>query len=201
LTDLQAGSAIGNRHEAKSAQQACVTELSQIDSLPMNEMTFHRTGMTAAEFGEHFPEITVGLNWQRFQDEAWPVQRQVLTDRDELLGFYTFFRRSLGRVMPHFLHWVASRQMAIADVLRNIDRIPAEHRQVIDHFVALWADGSGPIELKLPTYRFGQNKHFIVDGNHRACAVALSQRPFRLELYSIDGPVERDALVDVVHCR
>ncbi len=159
------------------------------------------TDITAAQYAKRFPDIGVGLNWDRFRAEAWPVQRRLLTDRDELLTYYTFFRRSLGRVMPHFLHWLASRQMRVAEVLRDYDRIPAEHRETIDHFFNIWAEGAGPLEMELPTYRFGGNQHFIVDGNHRACAIALSQKPFRITLFSIDGPVERDALVDVVHCR
>ena len=157
--------------------------------------------MTAANYRERFPEIAVGLNWTRFAAEDWPVERRVLTDRAELLRFHTFFRRSLGRIMPHFLHWVASRQMRMDEVLENFARIPPKDRATIEYFAAQWTEGSGPIEMDLPTYRFRGNEHFILDGNHRACAIALSGRPFRIDLYSIAGPLDRDALVDVVHCR
>jgi hypothetical protein len=125
----------------------------------------------------------------------------VISDRTELLGFHTFFRRSLGRVMPHFLHWVASRQMRLGEVMRLYHRIPVEHRQIVGHFVHAMADSTGPITLELPTYQFAGNQHFILDGNHRACAIALSGRAFRITLHSIHGPVDRNALVDVVHCR
>jgi hypothetical protein len=167
----------------------------------MTQALFHPTGMTAPDYARHFPDIGVQLNWRRFEAEGWPVERRVLTDRDELLGFHTFFRRSLGRVMPHFLHWVASRQMRIGEVLDHLGRIPQEHRATIDYFVEQWLDDAGPIEMDLPIYRFRGDGHFIVDGNHRACAIALSGRPFRIELFSIAGPLDRDALVDIVHCR
>jgi hypothetical protein len=156
---------------------------------------------SAASFRRQFPEITVELNWRRFEAEGWPVTQRVVSERDKLLQFHTFFRRSLGRVMPHFLHWVASRQMRLEEVLRLYHRIPAEHREIIAHFADQLADGHGTVSLDLPTYQFAGNQHFILDGNHRACAILLSGRPFRITLHSVHGPVERDALVDVVHCR
>ncbi|WP_172122513.1 MULTISPECIES: hypothetical protein [unclassified Devosia] len=157
--------------------------------------------LTAADYREQFPDITVGLNWERFAAERWPIERRTLTNRQELLGFHTFFRKSLGRIMPHFLHWLASQQMRMGDVVENFARIPAEHRASVEYFVAQWASSPGPLQLELPTYRFAPSEHFILDGNHRATAIALSGKPFRIELVSVVGPRERDALVDVASCR
>ncbi|WP_108395919.1 hypothetical protein [Devosia submarina] len=159
------------------------------------------TKMTAADYRRHFPQIESGFNWERFAAERWPIERRVLTNREELLGFYTFFRSSLGRVMPRFLHWLASRQMRMAEVLEKLHRLPTEDRQSINYFLKLWSVSTEPISMDLPTYRFGETEHFIMDGNHRACAIALSGRPFRIELYSIAGPREPDALVDLASCK
>ena len=157
--------------------------------------------MSAGDYAREFPEITVGLNWDRFASEGWPVHHRIVTDREELLEYFTFFRCSLGRIMPRFFHWLASRQMRIRDVLKHVGRIPDEHRASLDYFADNWRDGTGPIEMSLPTYRIGESDHFILDGNHRACALALSDRPFRLDLFSIEGPMDRQALVDAVNCR
>lgn len=167
----------------------------------MTQVPHFPTEMTAADFRQHFPQIESGFNWERFAAERWPVERRVLTNREDMLGFYTFFRSSLGRVMPRFLHWIASRQMRLAEVLDSLHQLPTEDRQSIEYFLEQWSGGSGLISMDLPTYRFSETAHFIMDGNHRACAIALSGKPFRIELYSIAGPRERDALVDVASCR
>lgn len=167
----------------------------------MTQVLLRPAEMTAADFRDQFPEIEAGLNWERFAAEGWPIEHRVLTDREELLGFYTFFRRSLGRIMPHFLHWVASRQMRMAEVLEHIERLPPRDRATIGHFRAQWQSGTEPIRLQLPTYQFGDGENFLLDCNHRTTAIALSGRPFRIELFSVLGPRERDALVDVASCR
>ena len=167
----------------------------------MTQAMLQPAEITATEYRQLFPEIEAGLNWERFAAERWPVEYRVVTERDELLQFFTFFRSSLGRVMPHFLHWLASRQMRMGEVLRHIEQLPPRDRATIEHFRGQWQGGSEPIALQLPTYQFGGGEHFLLDCNHRATAIALSGRPFRIELFSVTGPRERDALVDSVSCR
>jgi hypothetical protein len=162
---------------------------------------FERLDMTAADYADRFEAITVRLNWRKFAAESWPVERHVVTDPLALSQFHTFFRKSLGRVNPHFLHWIASRQMQVEEVLAKLGRLPRADRTSIEQIAAEFGQMREPVRLTLPTYELGDGQRFIMDGNHRACGLALSGQPFELELYSIAGPVTREALVDLVHCR
>lgn len=157
--------------------------------------------MTAADYAKRFSDIAVRLNWQKFAAENWPVRRCTVTDPQVLGQFYTFFRSSLGRINPHFLHWVAVRQMPVSTVLARLKGVPEADRTAIEEIAAQFRQSAEPVCLTLPTFELGNGRRFLLDGNHRACGLALSGRPFRLDLYSLAGPATHETLIDLVHCR
>lgn len=160
-----------------------------------------RPALSPQAFRARFPEITVGLNWSRFEAEFWPVSRLRVTDPTELGRFHTFFRFSLGRINGHFLHWLFMRQMRVDEVIAKLDRVPEPHRSSIRHFADLYRDGPAPVRLEVPTFALPQGGQYIMDLNHRLCGLALSAVPFELDLFSIQGPIEKSTLKDATHCR
>lgn len=159
------------------------------------------SGLDPAAFKARFPEITVGFNWRRFEDEAWPIERRFVTDRDEILSFHTFFRYSLGRINGHFLHWLFMRQMRVAEVLHKLHRVPERDTCSIRFFAQRYAAAEGPITLAVPAFALPGGGQYLMDFNHRLCGLALSRADFVLDLHSVHGPVSADTLKDATHCR
>lgn len=167
----------------------------------MNSPYHSAAFLNATDYKTVFPEIRTILNWRRFEEEKWPVARSVITARADLLALFTCLRSSLGRPDAHFLHWLFSRKMPVGEVLEQFRRIPRRDAEKIDHFRAIYTNSSDPVRLMAPAYQLANGRYYLLDANHRCCALAAANRPFELELYAICGPLERDAQDDVLRCR
>ncbi|SDG88606.1 hypothetical protein [Pelagibacterium luteolum] len=152
-------------------------------------------------YRNRFPDITVGFNWQRFETEQWPVERQVVVDRGQILSFHTFFRYSLGRINGHFLHWLNMRLMTVGEVLKKLDRVPKTDQDSIRYFASLYDAANEPVELSIPTFALPHGGQYLMDFNHRVCGLALSGVEFRLDVHSIKGPLSAEVLKDATHCK
>lgn len=157
--------------------------------------------LSAAEYKNFFPDIRTMLNWDRFDKEKWPVAYTILTGRGELLELFTFLRSSLGQINGRFLHGLFSRQMPVEEVLEKFSRIPQADQATIAYFRAVYAQSGAPVRLKLPAYRVTAGRHYLLDGNHRCCALAAARVPFTIDLYAICGPLDPDAQSEARRCR
>lgn len=156
--------------------------------------------LTPEQYEAMFPEINVDLNWAAFKRDRWPVRTEIITDPARLRTAFTCFRSSLGRVDPHFLHWLFARNMAIFEVERRYRSLRAADQVRSDRFERLFRD-QGYAKLAIPVFDLGNGRFYLLDGNHRCLALCRSGVPFKVDVYAIVGPVTATASVDLVRCR
>ena len=158
-----------------------------------------RASPTPAQFADKFKEhIRVGLNWDRFLAERWPIERVTLNDRE-----------SLGRCfMPWYVGKVgedaayddtAAAPMSVKDVPKATEILNEERREGIEEKIDDFLDEQGVIRFTAPSYGLPDGGHFILDRNHRLSALAMSSLPFEVELWNVRGPFEEDCLLDLNH--
>jgi hypothetical protein len=90
--------------------------------------------------------------------------------------------------------WVSP--MTVRDVRQRLGEFTPANR---DAFLAYASQFStqGNVELTLPAYGLGSNGYLLLDGNHRATAIAMCDIPFEMSLAILDGPVDRRILRDL----
>ena len=113
---------------------------------------------------------------------------------------FTCFRSSLGRVDPHFLHWLFARNMAIFDVERRYGSLRSNDRARCDRLEGIFRS-QGYAELAIPVFDLGNGRFYLLDGNHRCVALCRSGVPFKVDIYAIVGPVAASSSIDLVQCR
>lgn len=144
--------------------------------------------MTPDEFAHQFNQIRFNLNWRAFQKWRWPIRTIVISEREALLALRTGFRMRYGRLEPHFLKTVMSHYMSVGQVVNNLDRFSDRRQKIFSSYHQTFAEAKEPIDLQFAAYDMGQNRQLILDGNHRACALALADVRFQVTLFSIVGP-------------
>lgn len=147
-----------------------------------------RDGIDAHIYGEKFPAIHFNFNWQAFAAQDWPVSVHRICERADLLALRTAFRRRFGRFDPRFIKTVFSHYATVGEALVHVDTFKPRRQAIIEGYREQFAAHDGVVELELPVYRIRNGYELILDGNHRACALALTDVPFHLTLYTIDGP-------------
>ncbi|GHA11504.1 hypothetical protein GCM10007989_02270 [Devosia pacifica] len=154
----------------------------------------------AEQFLLRFPDIRAGLNKSRFVAENWPVAVDIVEAPDQIGRLFTCFRISLGRINPHFLHWLRVRNMTVAEAVRRIDRMPSAERRTVLSFATEFRRQPNA-SLELPCYRLSDGNSLILDGNHHAVALALSGRTSKVVLHCIEGPMDESAIKGIELCR
>jgi len=154
---------------------------------------------TAKELAEKFREdIRVGLNWDRFLAEQWPIERVKLTTRESLKHCFTpWYVGKAGDEVAYDDDDAVP--MSTKDVPKAVDILSEERKADIEEKIDKFLDESGTIRFIAPTYGLPDGGYFILDRNHRLAALAASALPFEVELWNIRGPLEEDCLLDLAH--
>lgn len=142
----------------------------------------------ADEYRSLFPRIHFDLAWEAFAQQNWPVDRLTLVRRDELLTLKTAFRIRFGKVAPRFLKTLGSHFMSVEEALAHLNLMDERRQQIILEYREQFTTAAHPVRLRLATYRLDDRTQLILDGSHRACALASADCDFELTLYRIKGP-------------
>jgi hypothetical protein len=138
-----------------------------------------------------------GLNWKRFFLEMWPVSVAVVTHQDEIRQLFLPWYFTDTSVDARF-NDPDAHPYRVGDALDRWQVLSATRRSLIDRY-RLVLSSRLTSKVVVPVYLLRDGDRLLLDGCHRACALALlSQRP-PVQLLLIGGPFERSALADLVH--
>lgn len=142
--------------------------------------------------------IRVGLNWDRFFAERWPVERIVL-DSHELLSrcFMPWYVGARGDEIAYDA--AGAVPMSLADVPKAMPILHEDRQADILQYVEAFRTQTEPIAFSTPSYALPDGKYFVMDGNHRLSALTLNSLPFEVTLWNICGPLDSDCLLDLIH--
>lgn len=150
-------------------------------------------------FAARFREvIRIGLNWDRFFAEKWPIE-VVMLDSPEDLGrcFMPWYIGKKGDEVAY--DFPGAAPLKLTDVPKSVDILNLERQSDIHEVVAEFGREKETIEFTVPTYGLPNDQYFVLDGNHRLSALTLISVPFKVTLWNVGGPLDPDCLLDLVH--
>lgn len=149
------------------------------------------------QFEEKFREaIRVGLNWERFLAEHWPIERVTLASEADLERCFTPWYVGKGAEELPYDHPHAA-PMSLSDVPHAFTILSDERKSDIQAKIDKLRTGPSPARFIAPTYALPDGCYFILDKNHHLSALALSGKPFEVELWNVLGPLEKECLLDL----
>lgn len=158
--------------------------------------------MDLADFTTRFgPGIRARLDWPRLAGTRPHVHVETLVGdaakRSLARLFTVWYTDSAGADTP----WdtPGSRPLRVATADRTLRTWPDNRRLTVTTLTRAYADGPGPVSLTLPVYRVGEDRHVLLDGNHRAVAAHRADAEVCLTLCSLTGPVRESILPDLRH--
>jgi hypothetical protein len=156
-----------------------------------------RPSPTPEQFKEKFCEsIRVGFNWDRFVTELWPIERVLLVSENDLGRCFTPWYVGKGAEELPFDHPHAV-PMSLSDVPKAFAILSDERKADIQEKIDSFRGGPSPVRFIAPTYALPDERYFVLDKNHRLSALALSGKPFEVELWNVRGPFEKECLLDL----
>lgn len=142
--------------------------------------------------------IRVGFNWDRFFEEGWPVEAVTLNSHADLMRcFMPWYIGKTGNEV-NYDHPEAA-PMNLGDVPATMQILNEERQGDIQDYVKKFNKERGVVEFTAPTYTLPENRHFVLDRNHRLSALMLAKAPFKVTLWNVCGPLDPDCLLDLIH--
>lgn len=152
---------------------------------------------TPKEFENQFREvIRVGLNWDRFLRERWPIEVVKLSTSEELARCFTpWYVGKSAEELPY--DHPNAVPMSLSDVPKAFMILSDERRtdiqDKIDHFRSV----KSTVRFIAPTYSLPNDCYFVLDKNHSLSSIAIGGNAFEVELWNVCGPFEKECLLDL----
>jgi hypothetical protein len=148
-------------------------------------------------------DIKVHLNWLKLIADRWPVRVVTIRSRAELLGLYTCSYASPDRINLNYDAPNAT-PMRIADLLhrwRDFPDVTAQgiSKERVQDYVDRFSSAAATGRLIGAAYDLKEGRLLLLDGHHRALALASLDLPFRVRLAVISGPLDEAVLPDLRH--
>jgi hypothetical protein len=148
-------------------------------------------------------DIKVHLNWLKLIADRWPVRVATIRSRAELLSLYTCSYASADRVNLNY-DAPGATPMRIADLLhrwRDFPDVAAQgiSKERVQDYVERFSSAGGTVRLIGAAYDLKEGRLLLLDGHHRALALASLDRSFMLRLAVISGPLDEAVLPDLRH--
>ncbi len=154
------------------------------------------TDTPATRFHQEFPGILLRLHSNRIPPHTARVSTRELRSAAEVFRLFSAFRAT---PQDMFVRPTArgARQLRIGEVVDRLEEVPMPERArfLPDRFLQ---DGV-PEAVVVPAYDLGGEDLLLLDGNHRATALALTGMPFVLTVRVLEAPVDRRYLFDLRH--
>lgn len=150
-------------------------------------------------FEDKFREdIRVGLNWDRFLREGWPIEKVVIKTMAGLRRcFVPWYIGPDGKEQAYDSKDAVP--MRLTDVHKAIELLHDQRAADIHEFVREFKGTKERIQFDVPTYSLPKKQYFVLDRNHRLSALTLLSAKFEVTLWNIQGPFELDGLLDLYH--
>jgi hypothetical protein len=150
----------------------------------------------ATRFHQEFPGILLRLHSSRIPPDQARVSTRELRTPAEVSRLFSVFRATRWRMfVGSGVPWASP--LRIGELVARLDEVtmPEHARFLPDRFLQ---DGLPP-EVVVPAYSLGGEDLLLLDGNHRATALALTGGPFVLKVRVLEAPVDRRYLFDLRH--
>ncbi len=155
--------------------------------------------LTPESFEEKFRDsIRVGLNWDRFFKEEWPVEIVTLSSYSDLGRCYIPWYVGKSGEEVNYDHEEAA-PMNLSDVPKVAAILNDERQGDIHQFADSFRNEHGTVQFCAPTYALPDDQYFVLDRNHRLSALTLVSVPFLVTLWNVRGPLDSDCLLDLIH--
>ena len=142
--------------------------------------------------------IRVGLNWERFLAEQWPIEEVRLESHDELARCFVPWYIGKGGEEVAYDHPEAV-PMRLVDVPKATRLLHDERQDDIRDNVSEYERHASDVEFIAPSYALPGNEYFLLDRNHRMSALTIAPVRFRVTLWNVRGPLEKEGLLDLIH--
>lgn len=155
--------------------------------------------ITPKDFFQSFHEaIRVGINWERFFEESWPVEPVTLRSPSDLARcFMPWYIGKDGNEVAY--DEPDAVPMRLTDVPKGMHILNDERRADIHQYAESFKRQGGTVEFIAPTYALPDDHYFVLDRNHRLSALTLVSVPFAVTLWNVRGPLDRQCLLDLIH--
>jgi hypothetical protein len=153
--------------------------------------------MNIEEYRDCFKGISVCLNWQQAFCEQWQVTSSHIWSPDGIRDIYMPWYLSSSGTPASYTDQAAS-PVTVGKVADNIDVWPTK-RARIDCYRYKFLVDPKVVPISLPAYSLPNNGRLLLDGNHRAVALAIARVKCEVTLVSICGPISSGALPDLSH--
>ena len=150
----------------------------------------------ATRFHQEFPGILLRFHSSRIPPDQAGVSTRILRTPSEVNRLFSVFRATRRRMfVGSGVPWASP--LRIGDLVARLNEVtmPEHARFLPDRFLH---DGL-PQEVVVPAYSLGDEDLLLLDGNHRATALALTGGPFVLKVRVLEAPVDRRYLFDLRH--
>jgi hypothetical protein len=145
--------------------------------------------------------VNVMLDWQRAFAEQWPILFQVISAQPEIRNLFIAWY-----LLPSDQEaWWSSPNARPITVGEARDKLNSAqwhaHRTptVMGYSTDFNSAKNPPTRFTLPAYGLPGQQILLLDGAHRAVALAISDVQFAVTLAVIHGPIEEAALLDLRH--
>ena len=154
------------------------------------------TDTPATRFHQEFPGITLRFHSGRIAPHRARVSTQIMRTPAEVFQMFSAFRATRTEMFVRSgILWATP--LRIGEVAERLAEVPMPERArfLPDRFL----QNGVPDEVLVPAYSLGGQGLFLLDGNHRATALALTGKPFVLKVRVLEAPVDRQYLYDLRH--
>jgi hypothetical protein len=154
------------------------------------------TNTPATRFHAEFPGILLRLHSNRIPPEQVRITTRELHRSEEVFALFSVFRATRRRMfVGSGVPW--AYPLRVGEVVERLANVPMPERArfLPDKFLR---EGL-PKEVVVPAYSLGGEDFLLLDGNHRAAALALTGRHFVLKVRVLEAPVDRRFLYDLRH--
>ncbi|NGP17758.1 hypothetical protein [Devosia aurantiaca] len=146
-----------------------------------------------AALDPYLPDIRMRLHLDRLPASRGHTSRVLLSERQALGSMFSAYRR-VGRKVETALDNPFSKPMTVRHIAESLDAFSPANRAAFLQYVQLLEHSKAP-RWVLPVYDLGMDGMFLMDGNHRAVALYMSDKPFEVELLVLHAPVDRRILI------
>jgi len=159
--------------------------------------------MSPEEFLRAFPRICVGLNFEAFRSSSWPITIQTASAAESFAKIYTawYFAPTRQTSIYNGVGYAESdaKPLRVSEASAALLHLPSSRQRIVEKYEDEFKTLSGHISISVPAYAVGHGRHLLLDGNHRVVAVAHIGKPFEIKLVTIEGPIQRRYLLDLLH--
>jgi hypothetical protein len=153
--------------------------------------------MTPHEFDTKYRSLVgVRFNWERFLAEGWPVVRRVFSAPQDFSSSFAPWYLGTRRAEVAF-NAPDATPVRFGDIPRVLPQLSPIHQLGILSYVEIFRHHANGVTVSAPAYVLPNGRFVALDGNHRLAALVLVDKPCRVEVDEVGGPLDAGCLADL----